>query len=45
MLAILFLLTLFVVCAVSPWLGVDTSDSRRENARPSSGWFPALPSR
>jgi len=44
MLAIFFLL-LLLVCVAAPWLGVDTSDSRSESARPVQGWFPALTSR
>jgi hypothetical protein len=40
------LMALFVVllaaCLVAPWLGVDTSDSRSEEARPVQGWFPLL---
>jgi hypothetical protein len=44
MLAIFFLL-LLLVCVASPWLGVDTSDSRSESAHPVQGWFPALTSR
>lgn len=41
MLAVLFIV-LLLVCLLAPWLGTDTSDARREQARPSNGWFPPL---
>lgn len=45
MLVVVFLALLLVASLVAPWLGVDTSDSRSESARPVQGWFPALPDR
>lgn len=41
MIAVL-LVTLVVACAVAPWLGTDTSDSRSQDARPPAGWFPGV---
>jgi hypothetical protein len=41
-LAFIALLTSIVL---GPFLGVDTTDARSENARPREGWFPGLPTR
>ena len=41
MLTVLFLI-LLLACLLAPWLGVDTSDSRREEAHPREGWYPPL---
>jgi hypothetical protein len=44
MLAVLFIV-LLTICAVSPWLGTNTSDSRSESAHPDQGWYPIVPMR
>ncbi|HEY6794887.1 MAG TPA: hypothetical protein VI248_09405 [Kineosporiaceae bacterium] len=36
------LIVLLLICILAPWLGRDTSDARREQARPTTGWFPPL---
>ena len=41
MIAVL-LIALLLICALTPWLGTDTSDARSEKARPAAGWFPTL---
>jgi hypothetical protein len=33
---------LMLICVLAPWLGVDTSDGRSEEAHPDAGWFPPL---
>lgn len=39
---LVLLILLLLVCAVAPWLGTDTSDSRSQEARPEMGWYPAI---
>jgi hypothetical protein len=36
------LLVLLLICILAPWMGRDTTDCRREQARPRDGWFPPL---
>jgi hypothetical protein len=39
--SVLFLI-LLLVCLPAPLTGRATSDARREEARPMTGWFPQL---
>jgi hypothetical protein len=40
-LSVLFFV-LLLVCVLAPWFGTDTTDVRREQSRPSNGWFPPI---
>ncbi|MEO6822948.1 MAG: hypothetical protein ABI468_11185 [Candidatus Nanopelagicales bacterium] len=41
--ALFVLLFTLAVAVLAPWLGVDSSDARSEDARPEFGRWPAAP--
>jgi flagellar basal body-associated protein FliL len=41
MLMVLFIV-LLLTCVLAPFFGVNSGDTRRENAHPKGGWFPPL---